>query len=33
MKIISKEIESKTLVYDQDFSVIKADFETQKMNF
>jgi hypothetical protein len=28
MKLISKEIEAKTLIYDQDFSVIKADFET-----
>jgi hypothetical protein len=33
MKLIEKEIESKTLVYDQDFSVLKADFETNMMNF
>jgi len=31
--LIEKEIESKTLVYDQDFSVLKADFETNMMNF
>jgi len=32
LKLIAKEIEAKTFINDQYFSVIKADFETLKIN-
>jgi hypothetical protein len=31
--MINKELEAKTTIYDTDFSVLKADLETFKMNF